>query len=133
MTGSGSRRIGQRIQSGCERDVWSSLICCKVEGSHLRLVFLSERGVCDVIVLFCQLASHGCVSRCDVIEAVLSQDLVDILLLVDAYFSRFLLDVHAQILGALAFVRDLKGFTELGLEFEDRLQVAATDGHIINV
>jgi hypothetical protein len=44
-----------------------------------------------------------------------------------------LLDVHAQIPGTFTFVGDSKGFTKLGLEFKDRLHVAAKDGHIVNM
>lgn len=86
---------------------------------------MTEGVICNVIVVFCQFAEHRCVGRSDVLKTVLSQDLVDVLRLVDVYFSWFLLDMHAQIPGALAFVGHLESLTELGFEFEDCLYVPA--------
>jgi hypothetical protein len=72
-------------------------------------------------------------SRYNILETVLGKDLINILLLVDMFFSGFLLNIYAQIPGILTFVGDLKGFTKLSLKFEDCLQVTAKNGYIINV
>jgi hypothetical protein len=78
-------------------NIRSCLITSKVERSDLRLVLCAEVRMGNRVVLHREFDMF--IKRCfdlrSVIETIFSHNLVDIFLLVNSYFSRFLFHMHA--------------------------------------
>ena len=94
---------------------------------------MAKGRICDVAFVLVESAARGRVGWRDTLEAILSQNLVDVLLLVYVYFSWLLLHMHAEVPRAFALVSHSEGLTKPSFELKNRLQITAKNGYVVDV